>query len=239
MTKIIFTIALIAILIIVNIFFVSQLIAQPKSITKSPYSDSLNNNTSVKADSIYNFITSNEHLIDFEDCNICKSRAHIMCRAIEKKFAEVKVYKVWLIADSRRISQKEKYRYKQNIYLQLPGICYNWIYHVAPAALINGDTIVFDPSTKQEPVSLKNWTENLIMPGGTAYLIIKDKDYYFYPESSDNFFLDDVNDWNTGEPKMRDEKCLRSIDDILRAKHGYFEPWKFNYYISELLKLVE
>lgn len=225
--------------ILIFIFNISVIYSQPEPIVYSPYSDSMFNNTNVNADTIFRFILSNEHLIDFNDCNICKSRAHILSRAIEKKFEGVNILKVWLIADCKRSSQKEYYRYKKNNYLRLPGKCPNWIYHVAPAALINGDTVVFDPATQYKSVSLKKWAEKLIIPGSMAYLIIKEDEYYFYPESRDNYFLDETADWNTDEPKMKDEKYLRSIDEIVRAKQGYYEPWKFNNYMSELLKLID
>lgn len=225
--------------ILIFIFNITVIYSQPGPVIYSPYSDSIYNNTNVSSDSIFSFILSNEHLIDFDDCNICKSRAHFLSRAIEKKFAGVNIFKVWLIADCKRSSQKENYRYKQNIYLQLQGKCSNWVYHVAPAALINGDTVVFDPATQTKTVSLKKWSEKLITPGSTAYLIIKEDEFYFYPESADDYFLDDTADWYSDEPKMKDEKYLRSIEEILRAKQGYYEPWKFNYYMSELLKLVD
>lgn len=227
------------ILILIIVLNFGLIHSQPEHIIYSPYSDSMINNTNVNTDSIFNFILSNEHLIDFNDCNICKSRAHILSRVIEKKFEGVNILKVWLIADCKRSSQKEYYRYKQNYYLRLPGKCSNWVYHVAPAALINGDTVVFDPATQNKSVSLKKWAEKLITPGSKAYLIIKENEYYYYPESSDNYFLDETADWNTDEQKMKDEKYLRSIDDILRAKQGYYEPWKFNYYMQELLKLID
>ncbi len=217
-----------------------SLFSQTGNILYSSYSDTLENQKiNYNADSIYSYIEANKHLIDFSDCNICKSRAHILSRMIEKKFNGINVYKVWLIADCKRLSQKEKYKYKQNVYLNLAGKCSNWVYHVAPALLINGDTIVFDPSTQIKPVSIKEWAYKIIPQNGSAYLIIKDKSYYLYPESKDDYFIDETDNWETGDVKMKDEKYLRSIDEILFVKYGYFEPWKFNYFLSEILKLVD
>ncbi len=221
------------------IFITPGSFSQQSRIIYSPYSDTMINNINVSADSIFSFITGKEHLIDFNDCNICKSRAHIISRAIEKYFEGVVFLKAWLIADCKRLSQKEIYRYKQNIYLSLPGRCSNWVYHVAPVALINGDTVVIDPATQSSPVSLSSWANSIIPKNGSSYLIIKNSGHYIYPETGDDFFLDELADWNTGEPRMKDENCLRSIDEVLRAKHGFYEPWRFNYYMQELLKLVE
>ncbi len=225
-------------LIIYFAVFISELYPQTERIQYSPYSDTLINNTSLTADSVYSFILSNEHLIDFYDCNICKSRAHIICRAIEKQFPGAVVLKAWLITDSKRLSQKDKYRYKQNVYLKY-GSCTNWVYHVAPALLINGDTVVIDPSTQKSAVSLSKWADQIIPAGGKGFMIIKKNTYYLYPESSDDYFLDELAVWDAAEKRMKDEKYLRSIDEILKAKQGFYEPWKFNYYMSELLKLVE
>ena len=223
----------------IAVFFLSAgLLSQQSRIIYSPLSDSMTGSLDISADSVYSFISGKEHLIDFYDCNICKSRAHIISRAIEKKFSGITVYKAWLIANSKRNSQKEIYRYKQNTYLNY-GSCSNWVYHVAPVILINGDTVVIDPATQKTTVTLSKWAGDIIPESGTGYLIIKKYEYYLYPETDDDYFMDELNDWNTGERRIKDEKYLRSIDEILSVKHGFFEPWRFNYYMSELLKLVE
>lgn len=70
-------------------------------------------------------------------------------------------------------------------------------------------------------------------------MIIKDKRYYIYPKNVDDLMLDTLNNWDIKNKNMTDDKYLRSVDETLRAKHSLYEPWKFNYYISELMKLLE
>jgi hypothetical protein len=70
-------------------------------------------------------------------------------------------------------------------------------------------------------------------------LIIKNKQYYIYPQNKDGLFLDSLQNWNFNNNNATDDKYLRSVDETLQAKHRLYEPWKFNYYISELMKLLE
>ncbi len=207
----------------------------------SLYSDTIPHTSlsSSQADSIFNFIVSNKHLIDLDDCNICKSRAHIITRIIEKYFPAVIPAKVWLVADCKRSSKTEYYRYKPAVLLNLPGKCTNWVYHVAPVIITANDTIVIDPSTQTKPVSLSKWAGDIIPQNGAGYLIIKDKRYYIYPQNKNDLFLDSVQNWNVNNNNATDDKYLRSVDETLQAKHRLFEPWRFNYYISELMKLLE
>jgi len=226
---------------IILLICIPYLYAQNPRTEYSPYSDTIPQSSlsSSQADSIFNFIISNKHLIDLDDCNICKSRAHIITRIIEKYFPGVTPAKVWLIADCMRISTKEYYKYKPAILLHSPGKCTNWAYHVAPVIITATDTIVIDPSTQSKPVSLSKWAGDIIPNNGSGFLIIKDKKYYIYPQNKDDLMLDTLPNWNSENKNMTDDKYLRSIDETLRAKHTLYEPWKFNYYISELMKLLE
>lgn len=138
-----------------------------------------------------------------------------------------------------RISTKEYYKYKPAILLHSPGKCTNWAYHVAPVIITATDTIVIDPSTQSKPVSLSKWAGDIVPQNGSGFLIIKDKKYYIYPQNKDDLMLDSVPNWNVENKNMTDAKYLRSIDETLRAKHTLYEPWKFNYYIAELMKLLE
>ena len=219
----------------------SNLYAQNLRTEYSPYSDTIPQSSlsTSQADSIFNFIISNNHLIDLNDCNICKSRAHIITRIIEKYFPNVTPAKVWLIADCMRISTKEYYKYKPATLLHSPGKCTNWAYHVAPVIITATDTIIIDPSTQSGPVSLNKWAGDIIPNNGAGYLIIKDKQYYIYPQNKNDLMLDTLPNWNSENKNMTDAKYLRSIDETLQAKHRLYEPWKFNYYISELMKLLE
>jgi len=219
----------------------SNLYAQNPRMEYSTYSDTIPQSSlsTSQADSIFNFILSNKHLIDLDDCNICKSRAHIITRIIEKYFPGVTPAKVWLIADCMRISTKEYYRYKPAILLHSPGKCTNWAYHVAPVIITTTDTIVIDPSTQSKPVSLSKWADAVIPQNGAGYMVIKDKRYYIYPQNKNDLMIDTLIVWDIENKNMTDAKYLRSIDETLRAKHTLYEPWKFNYYISELMNLLE
>lgn len=228
-------------LLILQVIITSTLYAQYPRTEYSPYSDTISQSrlSSPQADSIFNFIVSKKHLIDLDDCNICKSRAHIIARIIEKYFPEAIPAKVWLVADCKRNSKTEYYKYKPAVLLQSPGKCTNWAYHVAPVIITETDTIVIDPSTQQKPVSLSKWAGDIIPKNGVGFLIIKDKRYYIYPQNKDDKFLDSLQNWNVNNNIAVDDKYLRSVDETLRAKHKLYEPWKFNYYISELMKLLE
>ncbi|MBE2218110.1 MAG: hypothetical protein IAE90_07910 [Ignavibacteria bacterium] len=195
--------------------------------------------TPQSADSIFSFIKQNSDIIDFDDCNICKSRAHIIARIIEKYFPHISAGKVWLIADSKRSSTKEIYRYKPVIMLQGKGSCDSWIYHVAPVLISGTDTIVIDPATQSKPVSLSTWYEGIIRPGGTGFIVIKNSQWYIYPEDRDGYFLDELHPWIENSGDLYDAAYLRSIDETLRAKHGFFEPWKFKFYTQKLFELVK
>ena len=227
--------------IFILLLFSLTLFAQYGRIEYSPHSDTipLSNISTGGIDSVFSYVYSHGWLVDFEDCNICKSRAHIISRMIEKQYPEINIAKVWLIADCKRNSQKNKYRYKPNVYLHYPGKCVNWAYHVAPVIITALDTFVIDPATQIKPVSLKVWAENIIPGNGKAFVIIKDDRFYIYPQTENDLFEDDLAKWNEKSLKLTDDKYLRSIDETLQAKHGFYEPWKFNYYMSELIKLLE
>lgn len=138
-----------------------------------------------------------------------------------------------------RVSKSEYYKYKPAILLHSPGKCTNWAYHVAPVIINANDTIVIDPSTQSGPVSVNKWAGDIIPQTGSGFLIIKDKRYYIYPQNKDDLLLDTIPNWDIYNKNMTDDKYLRSIDETLRAKHTLYEPWKFTYYIAELMKLLE
>jgi hypothetical protein len=223
------------------ILLCSSIFAQHGKIEYSIHSDTISQSsiTNNKIDSIFTFIYSHSWLLDFEGCNICKSRAHIISRIIEKNFPEITISKAWLIADSKRISQKEAYRYKPVVYLSFPGKCSNWSYHVAPIIITDKDTFVIDPATQTKAVKLNKWAGDVIPKNSKGFLLIKDDRFYIYPETGNDFFSDDLNTWNMEDRSLTDDKYLRSIDETLQAKHGFYEPWKFNYYVSKLMELVE
>lgn len=215
--------------------------AQYERIEYSIHSDSIpaNNISTGKIDSVFAFIYSHKWLIDFEDCNICKSRAHIISRMIEKNYPEINVSKAWVIADCKRNSTKDIYRYKPEIFLGYSGKCSNWSYHVAPVIITETDTFVIDPATQTEAVKFNKWAGDIIPLNGKGFLIIKDNRFYIYPESTNDYFVDNLHHWDENDRSLTDDKYLRSVDETLKAKHGFYEPWKFNYYISKLMELLE
>ena len=182
---------------------------------------------------------SKSQLIDFDDCNICKSRAHIISRIIEKNFPEVTVSKAWLIADCKRYSQKEAYRYKQEVFLSSPGKCSSWSYHVTPIIITETDTFVIDPATQVKAVKFDKWLGDIIPQNGKGFIVIKDKRFYIYPETGNNYILDNQAVWDKNDPSITDDKYLRSVDEALQAKNGFYEPWRFKYYVSKLMEMLE
>jgi len=207
----------------------------------STLSDTIGSSTLTpgSADSIFSFIRQNSDIIDFDDCNICKSRAHIISRIIEKYFPHVSAGKVWLIADSKRSTMRETYRYKPVVMLRGNGSCDSWIYHVAPVIISGTDTIVIDPATQTKPVNLAAWYGDIIRPGGTGFIVIKKSEWYIYPEDREGYFLDELHPWSAAGEDLHDAAYLRSIDETLRAKHGFFEPWRFKFYTEKLFELVK
>ncbi len=222
-------------------FYVAPVFSQYERIEYSTHSDTIAASDIIPADidSVYNYISSLSSLIDFDDCNICKSRVHIISRIVEKKFPNIVIAKAWLIADCKRNSQKEIYKYKPHVYLRSGNECSKWAYHVAPVIITSLDTFIIDPSTQSGAVTLRKWAGNIIPTRGKGFIIIKDKRYYIYPQKFADLFEDKLPAWNENNPALTDDKYLRSIDETLQAKHGFYDPWKFNYYISQLMQMLE
>ncbi len=194
-------------------------------------------------DSIFRFIVSQNDVIEFEDCNICKSRAHITARAIEKHFEGVTpggitMSKVWLFADCRRKSQRQKYRYKPEVFLENTGICSSWGYHVAPVVITPADTFVIDPATQKSAVTLREWAGKLIPKNGEAFLVIKDKGYFIFPDDENDMFEDEKSVWHDDNENLLDENCSRSIDEVVRASLGLVEPWKMRSRVVKIKQLL-
>lgn len=223
------------------IFFCSTLFAQYERIEYSIHSDTaaVNNVSLERIDSVFSFVLSQSRLIDFDDCNICKSRAHIISRLIEKNFPDISVSKAWMIADCKRESMKDVYKYQPEIFLGYTGKCSNWAYHVAPVIITGTDTFVIDPATQNKPVKFSKWAGDIIPINGKGFLIIKDDRFYIYPESANDYFIDNLHYWDENDRSITDDKYLRSIDETLQAKHGFYEPWKFKHYVSQLMDMLE
>lgn len=222
-------------------------LASDDVIEPSPYSDTIAISTvgAGAADSIFNFISGELDFIDFDDCNNCDSRAHIITAITEKKF-NITLAKVWLFADFKRSSQTEKYRLKPHIYLSDKDDCTRWGFHVAPVIIIMRggipDTMVIDPSTADGTVNIRRWALNIIQSskGGKGFLIIKDAKYYTYPDDENGKFEDEKNIWlDTQNKELLDTGYSKSITAILKARFGILEVNKiknFENKIREMLK---
>lgn len=228
-------------------------------IVKSDYSDTLEQNavTRAQVDSVFNFIASQNQTLDFSDCNICKSRAHIIARAIEKKFEYITTGKAWLFAASNLSSKREYYRTHREVWLQHKNICEKWGYHVAPVIITESDTFVIDPATQNSPVKLTDWASALVPPDGEALLVIKQNIYYIFPDDNYDLFEDKKAAWYDEDEKIKwfyedkiiirydeeenlfDRHFSRSIDEMVRASLGFVEPWKMNERVKKIKKLIE
>jgi hypothetical protein len=193
------------------------------------------------ADSVYDHVKSMDHVIDFNDCNICKSRAHILSRVIEKNFPGLVTGKVWLFPDFKRISKREEYKYKPEVPLVNPGKCTGWIYHVAPVVMCGADTFVIDPATQKKAVKLGEWAEKLVPSDINAkgYLIIKRSEYFIYPDAENNYFEDTKPVWAEEDELLTDIDYSRSVDEMTRTKLGLVEPWRMLELSVKLRELVE
>jgi len=195
------------------------------------------------SDSIYNYVESTLTFIDFDDCNNCDARAHLISAIIEKRFAGVKVAKVWMFANYKRTSMSEKYRFKENIYLSYDGECERWGYHVAPMIIffhsLGIDSIVIDPSTQDSPVPLSKWTASLLPRDEGVYLIVKDRKYFSFPDDENKRFEDMKEVWtdNVDKPLM-DEDCSISIENIFSARNIIWDPWTYRHYINAIRNLL-
>jgi hypothetical protein len=195
------------------------------------------------SDSIYSYVESNLTFIDFDDCNNCDARAHLISAIIEKRFAGVKVAKVWMFANCKRASMSEKYRFRENIYLRYDGECDSWGYHVAPMIIFahsHGiDTIVIDPSTQDSPVPLSKWIDGLLSHDEGAYLIVKDRKYFSFPDDENNRFEDMKEVWTDDANKpLLDEDCSISIENIFSARNIIWDPWTYRHYINAIRNLL-
>jgi hypothetical protein len=206
---------------------------QIKSVEYSTYSDPVEVSNARKSlvDSAFNYISNELDFMNFNDCNNCESRAHLIAAILESRYPELNTAKVWLFADFKRASQEKKYRYKRYVFLSAGEECSSWGYHVAPVVLIKNnnsvDTLVLDPSTQNKPVSLQKWTIELTLREEKTYLIIKDKKYYTFPDNQNKKFNDMKMKWVDDDKSLNDDDYSRSIKRILKSRHRIREHWLF------------
>jgi hypothetical protein len=228
------------------LFAVSLHAQEKKEIEFSRYSDkiALSNANSLIADSVFNFISEELDFIDYDDCENCRARAHVTAALIEKKFPGITVGKVWLFGDSKRATQSEKYRNRQDSYLYLEDKCSSWGYHVAPVIIFEHgsvkDTIVIDPSTQDGPVSFGNWAVKLIHPGSKGFLVFKEKRYYTFPMDKAKRFQDHKELWTDDENKaLEDEDYSRSIKNLLGSVYGSLDDDVTRQRVEEIQKQLQ
>ena len=217
---------------------------QMKSIEYSPFSDSVEISKAGVSiiDSAFDYINNKLDFISFDDCNNCNSRAHLVTAILESRYPELNAAKVWLFADFKRASQEEKYRYKKYAYLSAGEECSSWGYHVAPVVLIKNknsvDTLVLDPSTQNNPVSLQKWSLDLTPQEEKTYLIIKDKKYYKFPDNPGKKFEDLKTEWTDDNKSLIDDDYSKSIERLLKSRYGLREHWLFSSEVKKIQKLL-
>jgi hypothetical protein len=224
--------------------FLFPAVVYTQTLEYSSFSDSIDISSAGKSliDSAFSYISSELGFIDFDDCNNCSSRAHLITAILENQFFGLKTSKVWLFADFKRSSQEGKYGLKSKSYL-VCGECDNWGYHVAPLVIIRSgdrvDSIVLDPSTQNKPIVLRKWALNLVPRDGKAFLIIKNKKYYAYPDNDSRKFEDLMEEWVDDDKNLYDDDYSKSIEKILTAKHVIEERWLFTGEIKKIRNLLQ
>jgi hypothetical protein len=198
--------------------------------------------TPALADSLYNYISSNLPFINYGDCNNCDSRAHLTSAILEKQFPGVHVSKAWLFADYKCSSKSALYGIKPKDHLSFNDDCNKWGYHVAPVVIMSNsagtDTIVIDPSTQSRAVSLIKWASDLLPRKSAAFLVIKNKIYRSFPDNEEGKFLDDIKEWSDDE-NLKDDDYSKSINNILLAYYGFWEPWTYRMHYNQIKDLLE
>jgi hypothetical protein len=226
------------------VFLLALHASQQAQVEYSSYSDviDITTGTPALADSLFRFISTGLPFITYDDCNNCDSRAHLTAAILEKQFPGVSIAKAWLFADYKRSTKSAVYRLKPQVHLSYNDDCDKWGYHVAPLVIISGtagtDTLVLDPSTQTRAVNLNKWASDLLPVEGAAFLVIKDKRYRSFPDNEEGKFLDDMKDWRDDE-SLVDEDYSKSINNILLAKYGFWEPWTYRMHYNRIKDLLE
>ncbi len=193
-------------------------------------------------DSAFDFISNELGFMDFDDCNNCASRAHLISAILEKQFPGLKTAKAWLFADFKRASKEEIYRLRKTSFLTAGNECDSWGYHVAPLVLVSCgdkiDSVVLDPSTQNKPVSLHKWASGLVTRGSKALIIIKDKKYYLFPDNDSKKFEDTKKIWVDNDKSLYDEDFTKSIEKILISKRRIREPGVFGSDMKKIRDLL-
>ena len=224
-------------ILIIIVFHSASLLCQ---LTHSGFSDTIGSNPGniALADSLYNFTAAKLSFLDYNDCNNCPLRAHVMTFVFAKTFPELKIGKVWLIADSKLASRRDYYKTHKREFLNGMEQCPQWGFHVAPVVIFGYDTLVIDPSTQSAPVNLNKWA-GTITTNTASFLIIKDEDYYSYPEDGNDNFNDIQQTWEMKYVFISNDGEINFLaDKLTKAYHKIFDPVKFNYYKNKLSAII-
>ena len=206
----------------------------------SPYSDTLEaNSADIKtADSLFNLANSKLNFLEYNDCNNCTLRAHVLTFLFSKLYPDLKIAKAWIFADSKLESRKDYYKTHIKGYLSYKNMCPLWGFHVAPAIIFETDTLVIDPSTQNSPAKLSDWVKNL-SSAASAYIILKENKYYSYPEKGDDdLFNDNTADWEENKFGSTEDEINFMARKLTTAYHSFFDPIRFNYYKKRLYTLA-
>jgi hypothetical protein len=230
--------------LIILILFFFPFSVNAQVLEYSSYSDILEISSAEKStvDSAFYFISNELEFIDFDNCDKCASRAHLIAAILENRYPSLKFAKAWLFADFKRASMEKKYKLKKNSYLVLNEECSRWGYHVAPAVIIenNGmaDTIVLDPSTQKKAVQLSKWAYKLIPDDGSAFITLKEKKYYSFPENKNNKFNDSAEIWADDNKSLYDDDFKTSLKKILFSNMRVMEPGIINSRLKKIMDLL-
>lgn len=202
-------------------------------------SDTIGANTTDKslADSLYNYAVSKLNFLDYNDCNNCALRAHLLTFLFSQRYPDLKTGKVWIFADSKLSSKRDYYKTHTKEYLSYKNMCPLWGFHVAPVLIFGNDTIVIDPSTQTKPGKLSDWASN-ISTQTSSYVIVKKNDFYSYPEDSYDLF-DESREWEIKQNSGSVEKEIEFLSQKLTlAYHNFYDAVRFNYYKKKLSVLM-
>jgi hypothetical protein len=206
----------------------------------SPFSDSIASSrvNPEFTDSLFSIAASQITFLEFEDCNNCALRAHVIIFILSNRFPELNFGKVWMFADSKLSSRKDYYKTHRKEYLAGYGICPLWGFHVAPAVILDDDTIIIDPSTQKKSVPLSKWVSD-ISPNTASYIILKDSKYYMYPEDEFDLFNDKLPSWEQDyEFKSTSDELNFIALKLTNAYQSFYDPHKYNYYKYAISKLI-
>jgi hypothetical protein len=203
-------------------------------VTYSPFSDTLARGNADISSALFGTASENITFLDYNDCNNCPLRAHVMAFIFSKLYPGTETGKAWIIADSKLSSKRGYYKTHKREFLNGAEQCPQWGFHVAPVIITGNDTIVIDPSTQSSPAPLSRWAAD-ISGSAPAYLIIRERGYYSFPEDGNDMFNDTLKTWENKYIFLSPEAEINFLAERLtKAYHKIFDPVKFGYYKNRI-----